>query len=185
MIYEELFNVTLSNSGLTLKENPVFLENISNNHYLELNQIIIQLNLLTFENKILYITGEFAKYKERALCQLFPNIFRSKQLQIIRDKLMNPKSFNRIKNDTKQKDFGKMNNNKDSRQQYIDFHFVIYDNVENGKKFRMINLKVNLIYPIKVTKKILISGIYSIEKNIIVTLDKSTEEKKRRICFEL
>jgi hypothetical protein len=133
---------------------------------------------LTFENKIIYITGEFAKYKDRALCQLFPNIFRSKQLQIIRDKLMNPKSFNRIKNDTKQKDFGKMNNNKDSRQLYIDFHFVIYDNVENGKKFRMINLKVNLIYPIKVTKKILISGIYSIEKNIIVTLDKSTEEKK-------
>jgi len=178
MIYEELFNVTLSNGGLTLKENPVFLDDISNKHYLELNKIIIQLNLLTFENKIIYITGEFSKYKDRALCQLFPNIFRSKQLQIIRDKLTNPKSFNRIKNDTKQKDFGQVNNNKDIKQQYIDFHFVIYDNIENGKKFKMINLKVNLIYPLKVTKKILLSGSYSIEKNIIITLDKSTEEKK-------
>jgi hypothetical protein len=89
MIYEELFNVTLSNGGLTLKENPVFLDDISNKHYLELNQIIIQLNLLTFENKIIFINGEFAKYKDMALCELFPNIFRSKQLQIIRDKLMN------------------------------------------------------------------------------------------------
>ena len=178
MIYEELFNVTLPNGGLTLKENQVFLDDISNKQYFELNQIIIQLNLLTFENKIIYITGEFAKYKDRALCQLFPNIFRSKQLLIIRDKLMNPKSFYRVKNDTKEKDFSQVNINKDSKQQYIDFHFVIYDNTENGKKFRMINLKVNLIYPLKVTKKILVSGVYSIEKDIIITLDKSTEEKK-------
>ena len=29
MIYEEIFNVTLSNGGMTLKENPIFLDDIS------------------------------------------------------------------------------------------------------------------------------------------------------------
>ena len=178
MIYEEIFNVTLSNNGLSLKENPAFLDDISKNHNLQLNQIIIQLDLLTFENKIIYIIGEFSKYRNKALCQLFPNIFRSKQLLIIKDKIMHQKYFKKVNNGNKPKEFLKLNNNKDPGQQYIDFHFVIYDNIENKKKFRLINLRLNLIYPLKITKKILLYGVYSIEKNIIITLDKSTEEKK-------
>jgi len=178
MIYEELFNATLSNGGLPLKENPVFLDEISKKQNLEINQIIIQLDLLTFENKIIYIIGEFSKYKNKALCQLFPNIFRSKQLLIIKDKIMKQKYFKTINNEKKQKEFSQLNNNNTLGQQYIDFHCIIYDNVENSKKFRMINLRVNLIYPLNVTKKILLYGVYSIEKNVIITLDKSTEEKK-------
>jgi len=177
MIYEEIFNVTLSNSGLPLKENPIFLDDISKNN-INSNQIIIQLNLLTFENKIIYIIGEFSKYKNKALCQLFPNIFRSKQLLLIKDKILDQKNFKKINNGNKQKDFSKLNNNKDPGQQYIDFHFIIYDNVEKKKKFRLLNLRLNLIYPLKVIKKILLYGVYSIEKNIIITLDKSTEGKK-------
>ena len=178
MIYEELFNATLSNGGLPLKENPVFLDEICKKQNLELNQIIIQLDLLTFENKIIYIIGEFSKYKNKALCQLFPNIFRSKQLLIIKDKIMKQKYFKTINNEKNQKEFSQLNNNNTLGQQYIDFHCIIYDNVENAKKFRMINLRVNLIYPLNVTKKILLYGVYSVEKNVIITLDKSTEEKK-------
>ena len=178
MIYEEIFNVTLSNGGLSLKENPVFLDDINKNQKLQLNQIIIQLDLLTFENKIIYIIGEFSKYRNKALCQLFPNIFRSKQLLIIKDKIMNQKNYKKINNGNKQKEFLKLNNNKDPDQQYIDFQCIIYDSIENKKKFRLINLRLNLIYPLKITKKILLYGIYSIEKNVIITLDKSTEEKK-------
>ena len=178
MIYEELFNVTLSNGGLPLKENPVFLDEISKKQNLEFNQIIIQLDLLTFENKIIYIIGEFSKYKNKALCQLFPNIFRSKQLLIIKDKIMKRKYFKTINNENKQKEFSQFNNNNNLGQQYIDFHFIIYDNEEKAKKLRMINLRLNLIYPLNVTKKILLYGIYSIEKNVIITLDKSSEEKK-------
>ena len=178
MIYEEIFNVTLSNSGLPLKDNPVFLDDISKKQSSELNQIIIQLDLLTFENKIIYIIGEFSKYKNKALCQLFPNIFRSKQLLIIKDKIMNQKYYKKINNENKQKDFLKSNNNNTPGQQYIDFHFIIYENVEKTKKFRMINLRLNLIYPLNITKKILLYGAYSIEKNVIITLDKSTEERK-------
>ena len=177
MIYEEIFNVTLSNVGLSLKENPVFLDDI-NKKNINLNQIIIQLNLLTFENKIIYIIGEFSKYKDKALCQLFPNIFRNKQLLLIKDKIVNQKYYKKRNNGNKQNKFSKLNNNKDPGQQYIDFHCVIYDFIEKKKKFRLINLRLNLIYPLKVTKKILLYGVYSIEKNIIITLDKSTEEKK-------
>ena len=185
MIYEEIFNVTLSNGGLPLKENPIFLDDLSKKQNLDLNQIIIQLDLLTFENKIIYIIGEFSKYKNKALCQLFPNIFRSKQLLIIRDKIMKQKYFKKVNNENKQKDFLKSNNNNDPGQQYIDFHFIIYDNAEQTKKFRMINLRLNLIYPLNVTKKILFYGVYSIEKNVIITLDKSTEEKKEEYVLNI
>ena len=89
MIYEEIFNVTLSNGGLSLKDNQIFLDGLNNKT--ELNQIIIQLELLNFENKIIYIIGEFAKYRNKPLCKLFPNIFRSKQLLMMKNKIINPK----------------------------------------------------------------------------------------------
>ena len=178
MIYEEIFNVTISNGGLPLKDNPIFLDELSKKSKFELNEIIIQLDILTFENKIIYIIGELSKYKNNALCQLFPNTFRAKQLYLIKDKIMNQQFFKIAKEENKLKDFFKSNNNNETNQQFIDFHFVIYDKIDNEKKFRLINLRLSLIYPLNVTKRILLYGVYSIHKDIIITLDKSTEEKK-------
>jgi len=178
MIYEEIFNVIISNGGLPLKDNPIFLDELSKKSKFELNEIIIQLDILNFENKIIYIIGELSKYKDNALCQLFPNIFRAKQLHLIKETIMNQKFFKIKKDDNKLKEFFKSNSNNAPIQQYIDFHFVIYDKIDNEKKFRLINLRLSLIYPLNVTKRILLYGIYSIDKDIIITLDKSTEEKK-------
>ena len=70
MIYEEIFNTTLSNGGIKIKENQLFLDELSNKNDIntKLNQIIIQLDMLNFENKIIYIIGELAKYKDETLC---------------------------------------------------------------------------------------------------------------------
>ena len=178
MIYEEIFNVIISNGGLPLKDNPLFLDELSKKSKFEINEIIIQLDILTFENKIIYIIGELSKYKNNALCQLFPNIFRVKQLHLIKDKIMNKKCFKIEKDSNKLNGFLKSNNNNAPSQQYIDFHFVIYDKIDKEKKFRLINLRLSLIYPLKVTKRILLYGAYSLDKEIIISLDKSTEEKK-------
>jgi hypothetical protein len=52
------------------------LDDIANKNNAKINQIIIQLDLLSFRNKIIYITGELAKFKGKALCQLFPNLIK-------------------------------------------------------------------------------------------------------------
>ena len=173
MIYEEIFNITLTNGGVALKENQLFLDDLSNKNNNELNQIIIQLDLLKLQNKIIYAVGEFNKYKNKTLCQLFPNIFRNKQLIIIKKKILNSKHY---KNREAIDDH---NNNKNNNGQFINFKFVIYDSEEKNKKFKIINLNLNLIYPLEMTKKILFGGIYSLEKNVIITLDKSSKEKKK------
>ena len=173
MIYEEIFNTTLSNNSISLKENQLFLDDLSNKNNNELNQIIIELDVLNFENKIIYILGEFAKYKNNNLCKLFPNIFRSKQLLIIKQKILNSKYFQCKENEDEQNNL----NNKVIQSQFIDFQFIINDNEEGQNKFKMINLRLNLIYPLNISKKILLAGIYSIENNIIITLDKSSKEK--------
>jgi len=133
MIYEEIFNVIISNGGLSLKDNPIFLDELSKKSKFEINDIIIQLDILTFENKIIYIIGELSKYKDNALCRLFPNIFRVKQLHLIKDKIMNQKSFKVAKDNNKLKEFFKSYNNNVPSPQYIDFHFVIYDKINNEK----------------------------------------------------
>ena len=177
MIYEEIFNTSFSNSGVSLKENQIFLDDLSSKNNSEINQIIIQLNLLNFENKIIYILGEFSKFKNKTLCQLFPQIFRSKQLLIIKNKITNSKYFKSWSNEESQNNtFG--NNNKDTEGDYIDFQFIIYEN-EKKKKYKLINLRLSLIYPLDMTKYILLYGFYSFENNIIITLDKSSKDKKK------
>ena len=138
------------------------MNDLSNKNYYDLNQMIIQLDLLHFENKIIYIIGELSKYKDKPLCQLFPNVFRKKQLSIIKNKILDSKSFKR-KNTVQ----------NENDNQYFELKFVIYEIIENKKKFRLLKLSLNLIYPIKISRKILLTGIYSLEKNIIITLDKS------------
>ena len=181
MLYEEIFNTTLSGGGISLKENQLFLEDLSNKNNNELNQIIIELDMLNFENKIIYIIGEYAKYKGKNLCKLFPNIFRSKQLLIIKKKILNLKYFESKDNESQQND----PTNKVIQKQYIYFQFIINDMEESRNKFKMINLRLNLIYPLHIKKKILLAGIYSIEKNIIITLDKSTKDKNKEYLLNL
>ena len=179
MIYEEIFNITLSNSGISLRENQIFLDDLSNKSNNELNQIIIQFDLLTFETKIIYAIGEFSKNRNKALCQLFPNIFKNKQMMMIKNKLLNLKSF---KNEINIDDPFFQNNN-DEEGQFINIHCIICDNQDNKKGFKLISLKLCLIYPLGITKTILLAGIYSIEKNIIITLDKSSKEKKKEFIL--
>ena len=176
MIYEEIFNVSLSNGGVSLKENQIFLDDISNKNNTCLNQIIIQLDLLSFENKIIYITGELAKDKD--LCQLFPNLFKTQQFILIKNKIMNSNFLRYINKD---KDFNQNNRSKEKNDEdnYICLQLLIYDEIAQKKIFVMITLKLNLIYPLDVTKKILLTGLYVVNKNIIITLDKSTKENKK------
>ena len=183
MIYEEIFNVTLSNGGISLKENQVFLDDISNKNSTNLNQIIIELNLLNFEEKIIYILGELSKYNGKSLCQLFPNVFKTHQLTIMKNKIMNAKYLSCINKD---KDFFKNdlnNRGKSIEEKYICLEFLVYDEVNHKKNFVMISLRLNLIYPLDITKKILLTGFYSIDKNIVITLDKNTNESKREIVL--
>ena len=182
MIYEEIFNCSLSSGGITLKENQIFLDDLSNKNSIDLNQIIIQLDLLSFENRILYIVGELAKYKGKALCQLFPNIFKMQQLNIMKNKIMNSKYLTTINKD---KDFfhNYTNKGKNNDEQYICLQLLIYDEIKHKKYFVMISLRLNLIYPIGISKKILLTGFYSVDKNIIITLDKSTNENRREIVL--
>ena len=185
MLYEEIFNSSLSNGGMTLKENQIFLDNISNKNNIGINQLIIQLDLLSFENKIIYITGELSKYKGKALCQLFPNIFKAQQLSIMKNKIMNSKFLTLINKD---KDFYQNNiysntKGKNNSEQFINLQLLIYDEVEHKKIFVIISLKLNLIYPVNIAKKILLTGFYSVNRNIIITLDKSTNENKKEIVL--
>jgi len=172
LIYEEIFNVIISNTREPIKDNQVLLDNLSNADYHDLNQMIIQLDLLHFENKIIYIIGELSKHKDKPLCQLFPNVFRKKQLSIIKNKILDSKSFKR-----------KNTPQNENENQYFELKVVIYDMIENKKIYRLLKLSLNLIYPLKMSRKILLIGVYSLEKDIIITLDKSSKEIKKEIIL--
>ena len=185
MIYEEIFNITLSSSGLSLKENQAFLDDLNNKNYLELNQIIIQTDLLNFENRIIYIIGELAKYKDKCLCKLFPHIFRKKQISIIKKKILNSKYIKNYINNNCNNNINNFfsNNNLNIDNQYINFKLIIFDQEENLNKFKLIRLELSLIYTLEMTRKILLTGIYSVEKNIIITIDKSSKGQKKEIIL--
>ena len=182
MIYEELFNTTLSNNGFGMKENQIFLADLSNKNYLKFNQIVIQLDLLNFENKIIYAVGEFAKYHNKLLCKLFPHIFRQKQISIIKNIILNSKNFQKAEKTSEKKIFSY--NYRNLEQQYSEIKCVICeDDSFNRDNFRLIKLKLTLIYTLEMSSKILLTGVYSLENNIVITLDKSTKGKRKEIVL--
>ena len=176
MIYEELFNTTISNSGISLKDNYIFLEDLTNKNYNHLNQIVIEFNVLNMESKIIYITGDLSKFRNKPLCQLFPNLFKNKQLSIIKNTILNSKIFSSGADKDKNNTF---NSNKKYEKQFVNIKCIILDDNGHKKLYKMMKLKLSLIYSLNMSKKVLFSGIYSLDENLIITLDKSNMEKRK------
>ena len=184
MIYEEIFNTSLSNGGMTLKENQMFLDDLcSKNSATFYNQIIIHLNLLSFENKIIYITGDFAKYKGKKLCQLIPNAFKVQEILLMKKKIMNSKFLKTINKDKDFFEHNNINKGKNAEEQFINLNLLMYDEIENKKYFVIFTLGLNLIYPLNISKEIMLMGFYTVDKNIVIALDKGTKESKKEIVL--
>ena len=171
LFYEELYNESLSNSGIYIRESPNLLEDLINNNYKTSKQITLKIDLQYFKVIIIRAGGHLNEYENTNLFDFFPPIFKNRQITEMRNILLN--SNNNIQMNS-EKD--KNNKSKKNEKQHIRFKFIIEEKEDNNIFYRILKLKLSYILMNNINIIIYLNGVYTIDNDIIVTEEKKEVE---------
>ena len=172
LFYEELFNESVSNSGIYIRESPNLIEDLVNNNNKSLKQITLEINISKLNMKIIRAGGLMNKYENSYLFDIFPSIFKNRQKIEMKNLLLHS-------NEDFHTNLGKNNKNKkekEKKKNYINFNFIIQENEDNIIFYRYLKLKLNYIFLPHISLIIYLNGVYAIDKDIITTEKIGNEE---------
>ena len=170
LLYEEIFNKTLSSYSIPIRENTQLHEDIIKQHFKQKNNITLNLNLKTIQCKIINAGKELFYYINTNFYDLFPNQFKETLIHNFSDIILNSKENN--------SKLACKNNFKHNKKIYIEPILLIKINVDNVKYHRLLQLKLALLLNNHLYKNILLSGFFHINENILVTIKtKGIKEK--------
>ena len=174
LFYEEFFNETISNSGISIRENPNLLEDLINNNFKSNKQITLEINIKNFEVKIIRAGGKINKYENKNFFDIFLNICKNSQIFEMKKVLLNSNanSDSKIKTNKKKPQIKAIEKEK----QYLNFTFLIEEKENNDIFCRILKLKLSLILLTHLDNKIYLNGIYVINNDIILTEENKNEE---------
>ena len=90
IFYEELYNESISHFKYNIRDNQNVLDDLINNINRNNNYITFEINFINFQVKIIRAAGEMNKYENLCLLSLFPEIFKSQQIKLIKKIIINP-----------------------------------------------------------------------------------------------
>jgi hypothetical protein len=127
------------------------------------------------KNKVVIIRagGHMNKYENINIIDIFPSIFKNKQIREIKKILLNSNENIMLKSEKNKNKKKKRNENE---KQYIYFNFIIEEKEDVQIFYRILKLKLNLILLVNINMIFYLNGIYNIDKDIIVTEQKKDEE---------
>ena len=174
IFYEELYNEPISNSGIYIRDSPNLLDDLFNNNHEDNREITFELNFINFKMNIIRAGGHMNKYENQNLFELFPSIFKNRQILEAKKIVLNSNDNKPIKNRRSTSYKLKKTNEKDKK--YIRFSFIIEEKEDNEIFYRKLKLKLNLILLININTSIFLNGIYSLDSDIVVTEKFKKEE---------
>ena len=175
LLYEELFNITISNSGLSIRENTILYEDLFNQYQKQNNQITLSMNLLSRNCKIIYAGRSLYEKINTSFYNLFAEKLKINSIVSFNEKLLS------VKDEL-------TNNNKNSNQKnkyYLEENLLIKEKINDVVFYKVLLIKVNPLFNSNFDKNILLSGTYSINENVIITnsnLELKNEEQIEKIC---
>ena len=176
IFYEELYNESISNSGVYIRDSPNILEDLINNNYKNGKQITLEINIQNFKVKIIRVGEYMNKYENYNLFDLFPSIVKKRQIILMKKILLSPNNDLEKKQKSKQSIKHKKQKIRKEEKQYLNFSFIIEEKEENNIFHRLLKLKLSLILLNKINYIIYLNGVYTIDKDIILTEKKKDEE---------
>ena len=196
IIYEEIFNVTLNNSQMPIRDNLQQIEDIFHIGMNKNNNIIsLALNLTNKSCKILRAGKGLYSYINNNLFDLFPLIFKQYQINLFmscilenfesnikkrninfnrstsinkKDKKSNQRTNNKIMNNY----LKSMNNNYSNTniKEFVEIKVILSQNIESKMYYKLLSLKLTLLFNSDNYYFILFDGIYYLHKNTLITL---------------
>ena len=176
IFYEELYNESISNSRIYIRDSQNLLEDLINNNFKNHKLITIEINVSNFQVKIVRAGGYINKYENTSLFDLFPEIFKNKQIASMKKILLssNSEGQKNVKNNKSSR-----SKNKDNENEYLSFSFLIEEKDENNIYYKLLKLELNLVILRNIKTIIYLNGVYKLDKDIIIT------EKKKNVEFLL
>ena len=168
LLYEEIFNKTLSNYSIPIRENAQLHEDLLKNFYKQNNSIDLNFNLKTVDCKIIYAGKELFYSINTNFYDLFPNQIKQNLIQYFYDIILNSKITKSSKK------FGK--DFKQNKTQFIEPTLLIVNNVSNIIFYRILNLKLSLLFNSFMQENVLLYGTFRINEHIVVTISKGNKE---------
>ena len=175
LLYEEIFNKSISSHSIPIRENPQLIEDIIKNSVKQNNLIILNFNLNTFECKILNAGIQLIDYINKNFYDLFPNQIKAKLIEDFSHEILYPKENASPLNQT----------NKSAKQklkQYIETSLVIKNCEDNMNFLWVLYLKLSLLFNNCIKENIILNGYFIIYKNTLMTI-KSKEENEKIVGF--
>ena len=183
ILYEEIFNTELSNSHIPLRDNLQSLEDIFNYTFRNNKNISLKVNLKNFNCTILRAGKEFINYINTNLYNLFPNNFRIHQAKLFQNGILSLKHIKKnilkkssnIKSHTtsnhinlKKKNY-KLTKFSKSNDESFEMFLIIESRINKLVYYKILCMRLFLLYNDEVNDFIILNGIYRIEKNSIIT----------------
>ena len=176
LLYEEIFNKTLSSYAIPIRENAQLHEDILKQFFRQNNNITLDFNLKTLECKVINAGKDLFYYINSNFYDLFPNQIKEILIQNFSDIILNSKENKKQKNTNK-------NYSKQNKKVYIEPTLLIKINIDNIKYYRTLTLKLALLLNDYMDKNILLNGYFHIKENILVTINnKGNKEKIFGFC---
>ena len=163
LLYEEIFNNTLSSYSIPIRENTQLHEDILKQYFKQNNSITLTFNLKTIECHIIYAAKELFYYSNSNFYDLFPNQMKEVLIKNFRDIILNSNKKNEYK-----KNYGKTS--KKNIKRYIEHSLIIKHIEENITFYKVLKLRLFLLINDYVNENILLSGTFIIKNNIIITI---------------
>ena len=175
LLYEEIFNKSISSHSIPIRENPQLVEDIIKNFVKQNNYIILNFNLKTFECKILNAGIQLIDYINKNFYDLFPNQIKAKLIKDFSNEILYPK----------EKALPLIQNSKSSKQklkQFIETSLVIKNCEDNMNFLWVLYIKLSLLFNNCIKENIILNGYFIIYKNTLMTI-KGKEENEKIVGF--
>jgi len=205
LVFEEIFNITLNSSQLSIRENIQSFQNlIYNNSNKNLKIISLALCLANKNCQIVRASNELYPNLNKNLFDLFPLIFKQHQINLFLKNILEDTKIH--KNDINRNlfDFNNSSYRYYSKRKYskyrksgmdvventvdnnlIEIKLILSENISSKMHYKLLTLYLIVLFNNDDNFYIFFDGFYNIDKNIVITLTDLEDEinQKEKIIF--
>ena len=171
LIYEEIFNTTINNSHMPIRDNIQPLEDIFNLNNRNNNIITLEVDLMDYNCKIIRAGKGLYSYINKNLYDLFPIHFKQYQMNIFWNSLFN--GFN-IENFDLNDNNIKINSNNikkgKNRKEFIEIKIIVNENIDEKVYYKLLTLRLSPLFNNENNHFILFNGNYVFSKSTIISI---------------
>ena len=171
IIYEEIFNTTINNTQVAIRDNIQPLEDIFSSNNKNNNIITLEINLINNYCKIIRAGKGLYSFVNKNLFDLFPYFLKQYQIKIFIRTLFNGFNNEKKKQDDIDTNNSKGINNKNkNKKEFVEIKVLLYEKPKNKIIYKLLTLKLTPLFNNNIDYLILFNGTYTFSKNVIITV---------------